>query len=146
MDAIVRASLETAYRNADYRVQLPLGDLLLKADRPCESSDRRLREEAGVHSHWAILTPCNPGSQALPAEVNRKRLDQLLQMLQALGIRHFSSVNRDPQRRWRWPDEPGFLLCDAPAGEAERLGLRFRQHAILGGLLGQAPRLQWLTG
>lgn len=143
MDADARASLEAAYRGADYCVQLPLGVLRLKVDRQQEDADRRLHEEASVESHWAIVTPCNPGSRALSAQANQERLEQLDAILEEQGVRHVASVNCDPQKEW--PDEPGFLLCDPPPGLAEQLGRRFGQNAILDGRLGAAPRLLWLS-
>jgi hypothetical protein len=142
MAAAVRSRLEAAYRNTDYCVRLSSGDLLLKVDRHSESDNRRLRTEAGIASHWAIVTACNPQSRALSAETNRKRQDEFQAVLQTLAIRHVSSVNRDPQGRW--PDEPGFLLCDPAPGEAEQLGRRFEQNALLCARLGQAPQLLWL--
>ncbi len=142
MDAAVRASLEAAYRGTDYCVQLPAGELRLKVDRQQEDEERRLREEAGVESHWAIVTPCNPVSQALSTQANQERLDRLAASLEAQSIRHIASVNRDPQGKW--PDEPGFLLCDPLPGLAEQLGRRFQQNAILTGKLGEAPQLLWL--
>ena len=142
MDAAVRASLEAAYRGTDYCVQLPLGVLRLKVDRQQEDDDRRLHEEAGVESQWAIVTPCNPGSQVLSAQANQERLEQLDAILEEHGVRRVASVNRDPQKEW--PDEPGFLLCDPPPGLAEQLGRHFQQNAILCGRLGEAPRLRWL--
>jgi len=143
MDAALRASLEAAYRGTDYCMQLPAGELRLKVDRQQEDDERRLREEAGVKSHWAIVTPCNPGSQALAAQANQERLEQLDAILEEQGVRRIASVNRDPKREW--PDEPGFLLCDPPPGLAEQLGRRFQQNAILDGHLGAAPRLLWLS-
>jgi hypothetical protein len=142
ISAVVRADWETAYRNADYRVQLPLDELLLKVDRHRPNDDLRLRQEAGIRSHWAIVTPCNPGSRAQSAAANQARSEELAGMLQALAIPCFKSINRDPQEQW--PDEPGFLLCDPPPGLAENLGRRFEQNAILCGNLGEAPRLLWL--
>jgi hypothetical protein len=142
MDTAVRASLEAAYRGTDYCVKLAAGELRLKVDRQIEDDERRLREEAGVKSHWAIVTPCNPGSQALSVQTNQERLEQLDAILEEQGVRRIASVNRDPQKEW--PDEPGFLLCDPPPGLAEQLGRRFRQNAMLIGKLGEAPQLLWL--
>lgn len=142
MDAAVRASLEAAYRGTEYCVQLPAGELRLKVDRQLEDDDRRLRGEAGVESHWAIVTPCNPGSQALSAQANQERREQLDAVLEEHRVRRIASVNRDPLEKW--PDEPGFLLCDPLPGLAERLGRRFQQNAILTGKLGEAPQLLWL--
>jgi len=140
--ASVRTAWEAAYRQADYCVLLPAGELVLRVDRHLQTDDQRLREGAGVVSHWAMITPCNPGSQMLSAKENRQRLDEFSRILQELHIRSISSVNRNPQVKWQ--DEPGFLLCDPPPNLAEQLGRRFRQNAILVGRLADAPQLLWL--
>ncbi len=143
IDPAARAALEAAYRSADYCVRLPLGNLLLKVDKYRKADDRRLRDEAGVESHWAIVTPCNPESRRLSSEENRRRLDEFKENLRPLGMRYVVSVNRDPQGQW--PEEAGFLLCDPRPGVAEELGRHFQQNAILVGRLGEAPQLQWLN-
>lgn len=136
------AAWEAAYRQAEYRVELPGGELVLKVGAHDATGDRRLREEAGVQSHWAIVTPCNPDSRRLPDEDNARRLARLAAMVADRHLRGVGSVNRDPAGQW--PDEPGVLLCDPPPGCAEELGRHFRQNAILAAALGEAPRLVWL--
>lgn len=137
-----RTELEAAYRRAHYCVRLPHGELCLHIGVPDAMADRRLREEAGVCAHWAIVTPCNPGSQILTAQENATRLARLATSLDEARIRVLHSRNRDPQGVW--PEEEGFFLCDPPAGEAQALGHDFGQNAIVVGALGQPPRLVWL--
>lgn len=140
----IRRTWEAAYRATEYRVELPQGEMVLRVAVHEPEQDRRLREEAGVRTGWAIVTPCNPQSRALPPAANAALLQQLEQLARDLGLRTAASRNRDP--RGAWPDEPGLLLCDPPPGLAEELGRRFRQHAILAARLGEAPRLVWLNG
>jgi len=140
--AEIRAAWEAAYRRTEYRVELPAGDLLLLVDLHQEGNDQRLREEAGVQTGWAIVTACNPGSQACGEEQNARLQEQLIEIVQQLDLHCVSTLNRDPQASW--PDEPGFLLCDPPPGFAEELGRHLRQNAILAGKLGEAPQLVWL--
>ncbi|MDE0853033.1 MAG: DUF3293 domain-containing protein [Nevskia sp.] len=142
MDPEVRAALEAAYRAAEYRVQLSGEVLVLRVDRHDRAADQRLRLEAGVHSDWAVITPCNPGSRRLSNAANAAQLRELGAMLGERCVRRIASINHDPSGRW--PDEPGFLLCDPPAGFAEQLGRRYGQNAILCARLGEAPRLVWL--
>lgn len=138
------AAWAAAYRAAEYRVELPAGDLVLRVDRHDPEQDRRLREEAGVRADWAILTPSNPGSQPLSAEDNAALLEQLVEIVAGLSLRTISTRNHDPAGAW--PDEPGVLICDPPPGFAEELGKHFRQNAILAARLGEAPQLVWLIG
>jgi hypothetical protein len=137
-----RSRWEAAYRATEYRVLLEdEAELVLRVDQPAD--DRLLRERCEVREHWAIVTPCNPGSQALDLEANARRLEQLAQRLHRHGLGHHPARNHDPLGQW--PDEPGFLLCDPPPGLAEQLGREFGQNAILAGELGEAPRLVWLV-
>jgi hypothetical protein len=141
-DTGLRAGWEAAYRRAEYRIRLPRGELVLRVGTADAAADQRLREEAGVLDHWAVLTPCNPQSRRHTAEQNAALLEELAEIAESLSLRRVRSVNTDP--RGEWPDEPGVLLCDPPAGFAEELGRRFRQNAILAANLGEAPRLVWL--
>jgi hypothetical protein len=137
-----RAELEAAYLRTQYCARLARGEVILRIGAYDEAADRRLRVEAGVRAHWAILTPCNPQSQLLTAEDNAARLARLARRLAEARIRVLPSLNRDPQGAW--PDEDGFFLCDPPAGAAQSLGREFDQNAIVVGELGQPPRLVWL--
>lgn len=134
---------QEAYRRTEYRVRLsPAPDLVLRVNRHQPDDDLRLRQECGVHSHWALITPCNPHSQPLDEAANTRRLEELAAMLREQGLARWPSCNRHPQGRW--PDEPGYLLCDPPPGLAEALGRRFSQNAIVTGGLGEAAQLLWL--
>ena len=140
--AEVRADWEAAYLRTEYRVELPAGHLIMRVGLHQADDDRRLTQEAGIQTHWAIVTACNPGSQACGVAENERLQDELSEAARRLDLLCIGSVNRDP--RAEWPDEPGFLLCDPPPGLAEELGRQFRQNAILAGRLGEAPQLVWL--
>ena len=137
------AAWDAAYRRAEYRVELPQGELVLKVDQHDAADEMRLRDEAAIKSHWAILTPCNPDSRPLSVQENTVLLEQLMEIVRRLSLASIGSVNRDPSGQW--PDEPGILLCDPPPGLAVELGRHFQQNAILAGKLGEAPRLVWLV-
>jgi hypothetical protein len=138
-----RGQLDAVYRATEYRVPLPdRNDLVLRVDCHDAAADRVLRECCGVQYHWVILTPCNPASQRLDEAANMQRLRECEATLDRLGLRHYRARNHDPAGTW--PDEPGFLLCDSPAGVAEELGRRFGQNAVLAAALDSAPRLVWL--
>lgn len=137
-----KAALEAAYRNTEYVALLERGELVLRADRADAIADQRLRLEAGVHSSWAIITPCNPRSRQLSGADNNAALARFLEELARCGRAHFPAVNRDPTGRW--PDERGALLVDPTLESAQALGRTYEQHAILFGRLQQAPQLVWL--
>ncbi|MDR3419112.1 MAG: DUF3293 domain-containing protein [Nevskia sp.] len=138
-----KAALEEAYRRALYCVRLAGGELVLRVGEYRSEHDLRLRSEAGVQSHWAIVTPCNPGSARLEPAQNSARLEQMAEDLRRHELRSAPSLNRDPLGRW--PDEAGFLLCDAGPGVPEQLARQFGQNAIVSACLGEAPGLIWLA-
>jgi hypothetical protein len=140
--AEIRQTWEAAYRATEYRVQLPRGELILRIGMHLPEQDRRLRDEAGVQTGWAIVTACNPQSRQLLPEDNAKLRAQLTAIVASLGLRAIGSSNHDPSGAW--PDEPGLLLCDPRPGRAEKLGRHFRQNAIVAARLGHAPQLVWL--
>jgi hypothetical protein len=137
-----RAAWESAYAQAEYRVRLAGGDVIIRIDRYDPAIERRLRSEAGVRNSWAIITPCNPHSRQLDDDSNASRLDEMAAALNSADLRCFPSVNRDPGGSW--PDEAGFLICDPPADVIENLARQFGQNAIVIGAAGEAPRLLWL--
>jgi hypothetical protein len=131
-----------AYRRTEYVVLLAEGELVLRIGRLNPPAQGRLRREAGVRSHWAIVTPCNPGSRQLDWTTNAARLEAFEIAIVDGGVRSWPSINRDPLRSW--PDEPGFLICDPETGYAECLGRQYEQNAILVGRLGEPSQLVWL--
>jgi alpha/beta superfamily hydrolase len=137
-----RALLDAAYRAADYVVASGNGDILMQVGRADAVRDLRLQTDCCVHRHWAVLSACNPGSQALSAEDNRGRIEALRREIEQAGSRRFEMTARDPDAEW--PDETGELLCDPPTGFAEELARRYGQNAIVRGQLGATPELVWL--
>ncbi len=136
-----RGAWEALYAASEYRVRLPHGEIVLRVGHRGTTQDDLLRR-AGVRTHWALLTPCNPGSQRLADDANRQRLEQLRAEVRELGLAGYDSFNRDPGGGW--PDEPGLLLADAADGVVEALGRRYGQNAFLAGRMGQASQLVWL--
>ncbi len=137
-----RKELEEAYRRTRYLLRLPAEVLELRVGRHEPRTGRRLAEQTGCRSDWALVTPCNPRSRPLLAWQNRLRLQAMAAGLVEYGLAHYPTLHRDPDGRW--PDEAGFLLVDPPRGLARALGRRYRQNAIVVARLGEAPRLEWL--
>jgi len=137
------SALEAAYRRTEYRVSLTDGRMLaLRIGVRDRDAERRLRL-AGVRKSWAIVTPCNPGSRRIGARCNATQLRRLERQLKRSGHRYLHAVNHDPSGRW--PDEPGFLLCDPPRELAASLGRAFGQNAFVHGGIEAAPGLIWLV-
>jgi hypothetical protein len=137
-----RHDFERAYAEAEYRIDLPSQPLLLRVGLRDPKADTRLRDEAGVQSHWVILTPFNPRSRTTPVQTNRRRLAKLIAELDARQQRWWPSTNS--AAAGAEPVELGVLWCDPAAGAAETLARDFEQNAVLSGRLGAAPKLHWI--
>jgi len=86
---------------------------------PSEEMDR-------VPETFAVVTPCNPGGQAVAEVENRHRLQQLEQVLREKKLRYFPATGTSPDGTHA---EPGFGIA-CPLSEALALGRRFGQEAI----------------
>jgi len=117
-----RRALTAAYRATRYLVMLE-GPLELRIGVHDEAAEARLTAATGGR-HWALVTPCNPRSAALPAEENQKLYRQMQHELEALSQAWTPTLHRDPEGLW--PDESGFLLVDPPPGRAADFGRRYR--------------------
>lgn len=128
-----------AYRAADYAVLLQpelvlhIGELNPRLDA--------LLERAGA-SGAAFLTAHNPRSEPRSEAENRSAAAELEKMLASANFSRFPAEGRDP--RGRWPVEKGALVLGIPRAEAEALGRRFGQSAIVWLAIGAAPELVFL--
>lgn len=137
-----REALDRAYRAALYLVQLPRGPLTLRVGPPDAAAAARLAAECDCRHGWALMTPCNPWSEALDDHENKRLFSTLKGELAAIRQAWQPTLHRDPDGKWR--DEPGCLLLDPPPGLAIELGRRYRQNAVVTARLGDASRLIWL--
>lgn len=138
-----RVDLEAHYREADYCVTADSRTLIFRISRHDPASERRLRDAMGRYDRWTVVTPCNPGSVALCEHENAARLENFHHELDADVRRWLRSLSRDPAGVW--PDEPGAMILDLPLPEAEALGRRYGQNAIVYCATGNAPELIWLA-
>jgi hypothetical protein len=136
-----RARLERLYRRALYRVELASGAVELAIGEGSAELDREL-DRVGASS-WAIVTACNPGSVPLGEEENRRRTAELGRRLSDAGWSTHPAAGLDPERRW--PDEPGFLVVDAPTGVVLALAGELGQAAIVAGRRGGPAELVWVA-
>jgi hypothetical protein len=136
-----RARLERIYRRARYRVELAGGAIELGIGERSPALDRHL--EAVGASSWAVVTACNPGSVPLDEEENRRRTAELARRLSDAGWSTRPAAGLDPDGRW--PDEPGFLVEDAPGGALRALAGELGQAAIVAGRRGGPAELIWIA-
>lgn len=135
-----RANLESAFRAAHYRIESSRGSVVRHVGIVDAAADAALAAD-GCRSHWAIVTPCNPGAQRLSDQENAERLATLVGQLNALQIHHLPAVNTTQDDSW---PEPGCCLFDAAPVLVERLASECGQLAYVSARLGEAPALIWI--
>ena len=128
--------LLTAYRRTSFNVSTPAGIISLRCGRRSPELDALLKE-AGT-SCWAYLTAYNPNSQQLSAEENRRRQDDLVAEVSAKSrVLHGEGAGDEGD----WPPEPSVLVLGMNRQEAERVGSKYGQNAVVVGVLGGPAEL-----
>lgn len=117
------ADLIDAYRAAEY-VVFANPDLVLRVGAPAPGLDALLERHGAASA--AFVTAANPRGVQRGAPEN----DAAMAALRAcLTWPVHAGEGRDPRRRW--PAEPSLLVVGIPRMEAEALGRRFAQNAIV---------------
>lgn len=136
----IPAALRKAYRETDYRVQLPDGDTSIRIGEAHPAIDDWLRG----HDGWlcSFLTACNPASTPLPTEENAARMATLVGELREAGIPFCRGAGRSPDGRW---SEDSLLVLVESEEAAERLAARLGQWAFLSLVLRRPAVLRVLS-
>jgi hypothetical protein len=128
--------LRLAYERAQYVIFASPG-VEFRIGQPSDVLDaimtmNRVRHAAFVSSADA---------QGMPSDENRRRLDDFLLRAETAGLayRVYQGEGRDPQGQWR--AEPSLLILGIPREDAEALGRRLAQNAIVYIEKGQLPEL-----
>ena len=119
-----------SYREALYAVE----GLVLRIGQPSAALDALLEAESARSA--AFLTAANPRGELRSHAANEAAMQALRSSL-ALPFR--AGEGRDP--KGRWPAEPSLLVIGISRGEAEALGRKFEQNAIVFVEKGRAPEL-----
>lgn len=125
--------LINAYRNTSYNVFEPKISIRIGETNPV--LDALLREYDCTE--WAYITAYNPFSEVLSEEENMERHKQLKATLKEYALFEGEGVGTDPS----WKPERSLLILGISEGDAEKLGEKFQQNAIVVGELQEAPRL-----
>ena len=134
------AKLIADYRAAHYAVFVE-PELVIHIGEPNARLDALL--ESARSGAAAYLTAANPRGRRRNALWNRAALLRLEKLLGKRRHRHREGEGRDPQGRWS--AEPSFLVIGIARTQAESLGRRFGQNAIVYIEKGRAPELVLLT-
>ena len=118
--------LRAAYESARYVVFGDRGPVL-RIGAPCPELDALL-EDADAEAA-AFLTAFNPGSVPRSGRENDLAFSELTALLDQSPYTCFPGEANDPADEW--PHEPSILAVGIPRGEAEALGRRFGQLAIV---------------
>jgi len=124
--------LVNAYLETDYKVFASEGDtkeraFTMRVGHACESL-AHLFQERGIQCA-AFVTAYNPYSTAHEDQDNETRQASLLQTLDQHKVIYRLGEGRHPLGRWS--AEPSVLALNLPLDASKRLGMRFRQNAVL---------------
>ena len=122
-----RLELLTAYRNTDFTIYAPDGELVMRCEQESDAIDGLVRTFG--KTNCAFITAQNPGSVKLGIFENAQRHRDLLHEVKRIGHPHFPGrgVGRDSN----WDPEEGVFIVGIPKGEAQELGRAFGQIAIV---------------
>ena len=120
-------AITAAYIDANYIVYDDGRTVVLRIDEK-SSYVQQLFERLGIKTA-AFITAWNPYSQIATNEENEAANEKLLTELSALCTMVMCGVGQS--RTGDWPAEVSFFACGIPRPDAERLGVVYRQNAII---------------
>lgn len=129
-------SLIAAYRAARYVVFADNGPIM-RIGEPCPEMDELLEAEDAASA--AFVTSFNPRGLPAHEELNQLSFGELCDAADRTGYRIYLGEGNDPQGEWK--PEPSLLIVGIPRAEAEAIGRRFHQNAIVFAEKGRPPEL-----
>jgi hypothetical protein len=118
--------LRAAYENARYIVHDDR-EPILRIGEPCPELDELLEDDGADAA--AFITPFNPGGIRRHEDENNRYFAEFREVADALSYEQYLGEGNDPEGEW--PHEPSLLFVGMPLAEAEALGRRFGQLAIV---------------
>jgi hypothetical protein len=126
------------YQGSDYRVEGPAGQsFIMRIHQHCPELEALMKQEK-VHTA-AFLSAWNPRSEPRTEEENEEAQARLAQDVAALGLAIRQGMGEDPGGQCT--GEPCLLALGISREDAERLGRRYGQNAILWMLADGVPQL-----
>jgi uncharacterized protein DUF3293 len=122
-----RLELLAAYRNTDFTIYAPDGELVMRCEQESDAIDELVRTFG--KTNCAFITAQNPGSVKLGVFENAQRHRELVHEVNRIGYPHFPG--RGVGRASSWDPEESVFIVGIPRGEAQELGRAFGQIAIV---------------
>lgn len=138
------SDLVEAYRNADYAVFAHRGsraEIIFHVGEPSADLDELLDGDDAATA--AFVCPGNRRGRRQSESENADAFLDMNALLAKTAYRRHAAEGRDPQGEW--PAESAVLVCGIGRAEAEALGRRFAQNAIVFIERGKAPELVLLA-
>ena len=136
----LRPELLAAYRAANY-VVFGEPELVIRIGEPNPDLDALLEADGATTA--AFVTASNPRSMLTSEQANKLAFVALADSLEGLGYTCYEGEGRDPEGVW--PSEGSVLIVGIPRSEAEEIGRRLEQNAIVFVEKRKAPELIFLT-
>jgi hypothetical protein len=133
-----------AYRNAQYVVfgaRRDAPDMVLRVGEPSADLDELL--EADFATSAAFVSPGNRRGRRQTQSENAAAFLELNSLLNGTRYRRYPGEGRDPQGKWG--AEASVLIVGIARAEAEALGRKLGQNAIVFAEKGRAPELVLLA-
>ncbi|MBB6064594.1 DUF3293 domain-containing protein [Pseudoxanthomonas broegbernensis] len=124
-----------AYLAALYRVRLDGGEMALRIGQPAPP----VLAHALPAASWTLVTAWNPQSVPRDEASNHAAGAALEAELHARGLAVLPAEAGDADDGWH---EPGLLVADVPAREADAIARRYGQAGLLHWRMGQPVRLR----
>jgi len=120
-----RLELLTAYRNTDFIIYVPGGELVMRCEQESHAIDELVKTFG--KTTCAFITAQNPGSVKLGVLENAQRHQELLH--ERIGYPHFPG--RGVERASSWDPEESVFIIGIPKSEARKLGHAFGRMAVV---------------
>lgn len=135
-NSLLDHDLISAYKSTNFHVKT-VPALILNVDKVSEGL-KILLEDHQVDSA-AFITAWNPYSESLSNEENIARNDQLKNELKLRSLKFLEGFGQDPLGQW--PGEESFLILGVSLETSKKLGVKFKQNAIVWSDKDAVPKL-----
>jgi hypothetical protein len=124
-----RTGVWDAYLRSTFIAQTPNGKIEIRPGSRTAALDDILRERRVAE--WAYLTAYNPGSKVTSDEINKRAHEELRSIVNDRGLTAFEGHGVGSEGPW--PPEVSLLVIGLSMDDAQALGRRFGQLAIVVG-------------